>query len=144
MANALFAKAKDKVWKPGTLGTTSGDSIDWTDDNIKAVLVDHGTDNPDVAVDEFLSDIAAGARVATSGNLTGKTFTLGVADCDDIAFGNVSGASCESVVIYKDTGTASTSPLIAKIDTATGLPVTPSGGPITLLVDNGANKLFAV
>jgi hypothetical protein len=45
-------------------------------------------------------------------------------------------------VIYKDTGTAATSPLIAYIDTATGLPVTPNGGDITVTWDNGSNKIF--
>ena len=32
------------------------------------------------------------------------------------------------IVIYKDTGTEATSPLLAMIDTATGLPITPNGG----------------
>ena len=33
-------------------------------------------------------------------------------------------------------------PLIAKIDTGTGLPVTPNGGPLTGVWDSGANKIF--
>ncbi len=32
--------------------------------------------------------------------------------------------------------------LIAYIDTATGMPVTPNGGDITIAWDNGANKIF--
>ena len=32
--------------------------------------------------------------------------------------------------------------VIAFIDTATGLPVTPNGGDITITWDNGANKIF--
>lgn len=133
MANALFDKGRE--------GFLDG-SIDWDTDAIKCVLVDHGTDTPVPSTDQNLSDIAAGARVATSGNLSTKTVTAGVADADDVTFTSVSGASCESIVIYKDTGTASTSRLIAFIDTATGLPVTPSGGNITITWDNGANKIF--
>lgn len=142
MANALFAKARQKFLAPGTLGTTSGDAIDWADDNIKVVAVDHAIDTPDPATDEFLSDIAAGARIATSGNLASKTVTDGIADAADFAFTAVSGASIESLVIYKDTGTEGTSSLIAFIDTATGLPFTPSGGDINVTWPSGTNRIF--
>ena len=37
---------------------------------------------------------------------------------------------------------AGTSPLIANIDVATGLPITPSGGDIIVQWDTGANKIF--
>jgi hypothetical protein len=46
------------------------------------------------------------------------------------------------VVIWKDTGNPATSPLIALIDTATGIPVATTGGDITVYFDNGANKIF--
>lgn len=39
--------------------------------------------------------------------------------------------SVRAIVIVKDTGTEATSPLIAYIDTATGLPIAPNGGDIT-------------
>jgi hypothetical protein len=91
---------------------------------------------------EFLSDIGTGARVATSGAFTGKTTAGGAADANDITFSSVTGASIEAIVLYKDTGTDSTSPLIAFIDTATGLPITPNGGDIIVTWDNGANKIF--
>jgi len=48
----------------------------------------------------------------------------------------------ESIEIYKDSGVESTSRLIANIDTATGLPVTPNGGDITVVFDAGANRIF--
>ena len=38
-----------------------------------------------------------------------------------MTFTSVTGPSIEAIVIYADTGTESTSPLIAYIDTATGL-----------------------
>ncbi|GAI46620.1 unnamed protein product, partial [marine sediment metagenome] len=45
--------------------------------------------------------------------------------------------------IFKDDGVDDvSSPLIALIDTATGLPVTPNDGDITIAWDNGANKIF--
>lgn len=144
MTNALFTSYKALLLDPGTLGTTSGDAVDMAGDNIKVVLVDHGTDTPVPATDAFLSDIGAGARIATSGNLASKTTTGGVFDAADVTLTAVSGASVESLVIYKDTGTASTSSLIAFYDTGTGLPVTPNGGDITITWSNGASKIFAL
>lgn len=113
-------------------------------DNIKIVLVDHGTDTPVPATDQYLADIGAGARVATSGNLANKTITNGVFDADDITITSVSGASSEDITVYKDTGSAATSPLVAFIDTATGLPFTPNGGDVTVQWDSGANRIFAL
>lgn len=135
MANALFTLGRESF-------LSQNPALDWDTDTIKAVLVDHGSDTPVAATDQYLSDIGAGARIATSGAFASKTVTGGVADAADITFTAVSGASVESIVVYKDTGTASTSSLIAFIDTATGLPVTPNGGDITVAWDNGANKIF--
>ena len=70
------------------------------------------------------------------------TTTAGVADAADITFTTVTGDESEALVIYKHTGTDGTSNLIAYIDTATGLPVTPGGGDITVTWDDGANKIF--
>jgi len=94
----------------------------------------------------FLSDIPIGARVSASGNLASKTTNSprgGVFDAADVTFSSVpAGSPCEAVVIFKDTGTASTSPLIAFIDTATGLPVTPNGADIQIQWDNGRFRIF--
>lgn len=97
-----------------------------------------------VAIDthEFLSDIPVAARVSTSGNFASKISTLGVADAADVTFTAVTGDPSEALVIYKDTGSASTSPLIAYIDTATGLPVTPNGGDITVAWQATSPNIF--
>lgn len=135
MANALYPKAKE-----GFLGA----DIDWTANDIKVVLVDTGAYTYDAAHD-FLADIAAGARIATSGNLTGKTITNGVADADDVTVAAVTGASVEALVIYQDTGNAATSRLIVYLDTGvTGLPFTPNGGDAEIGWDDGASKIFAL
>jgi hypothetical protein len=133
MANALFDSYRSQCLTA---------DVD-LDDSIKLVLVDHGVDTPNPTTDDFLDDIASGARVATSGAFTSKTFTAGVFDAADVTLTSVSGASAESIVIYDDTpATEATKDLIAFIDTATGLPVTPNGGDITVQWDNGANRIF--
>lgn len=135
MSNALYDKGRQAFLEA---------SIAWLTDNIKAVLVRTGVGHyvADLASDQYLSAIAAGDRVATSSNFANKSSTSGVADADDLTFSAVSGAACGALVIYKDTGNAATSPLIAYIDTDTGLPVTPGGGDIIQVWDSGPNKIF--
>lgn len=133
MANALYAKGRENILNG---------SINLSADNLKAVLVDAADYTVNLATHQFLSDIAAGGRVATSGNLTSKTFTAGLFDAADALFTAVTGDPSEIVVIYQDTGTAGTSRLIAYIDTATGLEVTPTGQDILVAWDNGANRIF--
>lgn len=135
MANTLFDKARQRFIEA---------QINWMTDTIKCILVDTGAYTPQTAVHEFLSDIPTSARVAGPVTLTAKATTGGAADAADCTFTSVSGPSIEAIVIYKDTGTESTSPLIAYIDTATGLPITPNGGDIIVTWDNGANKIFKV
>lgn len=132
MANALYNKGREKF-------LTS--SVSWSADTIKVALVDTGVYTPNLTTDEFYTSISA-AVVGTPQTLGTKTTTDGVADAADVTFTAVTGASCEAIVIYKDTGVAGTSPLIAYIDTATNLPVTPNGGNISITWDNGTNKIF--
>ncbi len=105
-------------------------------------MVDTAAYTPNLAVHEFLSDIGGSARIAGPSTLASKTTTGGSADAADVTFTAVSGPSIEAIVIYKDTGSEATSPLIAYIDTATGLPITPNGGDIIIAWDNGVNKIF--
>jgi hypothetical protein len=133
MSNALYDKGRQAFLEGGVAYLT---------DNIKAVLVDSGQYTVNLATHQFLSDIAAGARIATSGNLASKTSTAGVAGAANVTWTAVTGVQSEYVILYKDTGTATTSALLAFIDTATGLPVTPNGGDITVTWDTGANKIF--
>lgn len=135
MANALYTKYREKALQG---------QINWLTDNIKVVLVDAADYTVNTATHEFLSDIPSAGRVATSANLAGKTATGGVADANDVTFPSVSGDISEALVIYKDTGTDTTSPLIAYIDTATGLAVTPNGGDITVIWPNDAGRIFSL
>lgn len=87
-------------------------------------------------------DDVSASVIGTPQTLTSPTVASGVADAADVTYTSVSGASIEAIIIYKDTGTQSTSRLIAYIDSATGLPLTPNGGDITVQWDNGANRIF--
>lgn len=132
MANALYDTGRNAF--------LTGD-IDWVADTIKAVLVDTADYTVNLSTHDFLDDVAAGGRVAT-GTLASKTATAGVADAADLTFSTVTGDVSEALIIYKDSGVEGTSQLIAYIDTATGLPVTPNGGDIVVQWDSGANRIF--
>ena len=119
MANTLYDSARQGFLEA---------QINWLTDTMKVLLVDAGAYTPNVSTHQFLADIPISSRIAGPVTLTAKTTTGGAADAADVTFTSVSGASIEMIVIYKDTGTEATSPLIAMIDTATGLPITPNGG----------------
>jgi hypothetical protein len=133
MANVLYDTGRNAHLTAG---------VSWLTDTIKAVLVDLADYTPSFSTQQFLSDIPAGARVATTAAFTSKTAVAGVADAADPVFPGATGDQSEAIVIYKDTGTPATSQLIAFIDSATGLPVTPNSGDINLIFDNGANRIY--
>ena len=137
MANALYDKARNGFLR-GDISWKSGGDV------FRAYLVDiqGGTGyTVDLANDEFLSDIPALALVDYIA-LAPADPVAGVADAPDVTFLTVTGAVCEAIVIVKWVTEAADSPLVAYIDTATGLPVTPNGGDIQVVWDAGANKIF--
>lgn len=141
MANALYPKFKEKILNPGTLGPTSGTAVDLIDDTIKIALIDTGVYTYNSA-NEFWSSASA-ALVGTAATLASKTVTSGTFDAADVTYTSVTGSSVEALIIFKDTGTASTSPLVAYIDVvASGLPVTPNGGNITVTFN--ASGIFSL
>ena len=118
--------------------------LDWDADNIKVTLLDTSAYTYTSAHD-FYDDITSGGRVAESANFAGKTTTAGTADASDITFSTVTGDVSENLIIWEDDASASDSDrLIARIDTATGLPVTPNGGDITVQWDSGTDKIFTL
>jgi len=116
--------------------------ISWSTNTIRAVLVDTSIYAVNFATNQWLSDIPVEARVATSAPLSSKTITAGVAGAAAATFTSVTGQRCAAIVLFRDSGVASTSRLIAYLDQAVGLPVTPNGGNIEIDWDTGSNKIF--
>lgn len=131
MANALYPKFKESALQAG---------VNMSSGTVKVALVDTGAYTYSAA-HQFLSSLTG--VVGTAQTLGSKSFTNGVFDAADAAFPTVTGNSVEALVLYVDTGNASTSPLIAYIDTGvTGLPVTPNGGDINVAWN--ASGIFAL
>lgn len=140
MASSLF--------DPGREGFLNGE-IDWDTAVIKSALVRGYTYD---AAHKFVSDVtgAGGTLVATSAALASKTVTNGVADAADVTFSSVAaGAAIPAIVVFQSSAVtggadvaATAQRLIAYIDTATGLPVTPNGQNISVAWDNGSNRIL--
>lgn len=133
MANALYPKAKEAFLNA---------DIDLDADTITIALIDTGNYTYS-ATDQYRSDISDDAVISAT-NLSNKTTANGVFDADDATFTSVTGANCEALILYQNTGTNSTSRLIAYIDSATGLPIVPNGGDITVAFSSGSNRIFSL
>lgn len=128
MATVFYASAKALLW---------GSGINWSSADIRAVLVETSGGSAytiNAATHDFLNDVAAGARLATSGSMTGRAISGGYLISDDVSFASVAAGALvgRAVILYIHTGVESTSSLVCYIDTATGLPVTPNGEDIVV------------
>lgn len=120
MANALYPITKKAFLDGG---------INMLTDDIKVVAL--SSTYTYSAAHDFRDDLTG--VIATSANLGSKTTTGGTFDAADLApaFTGVD-TDIASIVVFKDTGVAGTSPIIAYIDTGTGFPLTQDGGNVNI------------
>jgi len=123
-------------------------NIDLESDTIKVAFMDPSY-TPDVDSEHYYSDISANiASGSTDQTLASKTVTVDDTnnraefDAADLSIANetITGGT-DMMVVYKDTGTPSTSPLICYIDIAEGT-ITPIDG--TLAITWNAEGIFAI
>lgn len=137
MANSLYDNARAQYLTAG---------LNWSSDNIKVALIDTSIYTVNLSTHANLSDVSGSAIIATSANLSSKTTTGGAAGAANVTFTAVTyvagSGQAGGILIYKDSGVSSTSTLIAFINVATGLPITPNGGDIIISWDTGTNKIF--
>lgn len=134
MANAIYPIAKKALLDA---------DIDLSADTIKIVLCTSSYTYS--TAHDFLNDVTAGYRVATSAALSSKTTTGGAFDAADVTFASLTGSTVTSWILYRDTGIESTSNLIAYFDTVSGggaLSYTPNGSSFTLQF--GASGIFTI
>jgi len=136
MSNFIYSYAKKLI--------LDGD-IDFINDSIKAVIVNSGY-TANQALHQFKSDIGSSNIESTSSNFTNKSTTAGVFDASDLLIENYNGNAFSYILVYKDTGNDSTSPLILYIDTAEGLPFqgVNATANITIEWSNTVQKIFSL
>ncbi len=139
MGNGLYDFGRQLVLTGG---------IDIDTDPLRLMLIDETDDTPNLTADQYIQDRAVASRVkVASSALSSVAVSAGVVDAADYTFTAVTGDGADSIDCFKyvdDGGNPDedASPLLFNIDTATGLPVTPNGGDITVQWDSGTNKIF--
>lgn len=131
------------------LSATSG--FDMATATVKVALVQiTGAGTPytvNQVTDQFFNIIPSGAVAAISPQLTSPVVTNGIFGAANTSFTSVAaGPACGTLVVFIDTGTPSTSPLIAYIDSTivSGLPITPNGGNINVSFSPTGNLIFSL
>lgn len=135
MSNFIYSKAKEAILNA---------DIDFAVDDLRVLLVDN-LYTPNSVTHQFVSDIPTNAIKKRSGSLQNISTQSGVLDADDLVIIGHNGAGFSSIIIYKNTGSDSTSRLIANINDSTGLPFpTSSVSSLNITWDNGPNKIIAL
>lgn len=127
MANAFYALGLDAFL---------AGAIDIGSDTIKVSLVSNGY-SPALSTDQFYNVISGGNIVSAGVALSSKTTSGGTFSAGNTVWTSVTGSTVVYVPVYKDTGTTSTSPLIALFDSGTGIPLSPTGGDVTAAWSSG-------
>lgn len=115
--------------------------VDWRSDPIFCVLVNTGTYTFSLN-HASLADVPPWARIATSGTLTGRSTTNGVADAADVFFPGVTGPYVGSVCLFN--GSNENAMFMVYCDQAVNLPFNPVGEPVIVFWDNGTRRIFAI
>lgn len=131
MANTLYDKARE--------GFAQG-LFNWNVDDVQVVLLSAAYVFD--AAHIYRADLGGVAIIAGPVAIVNRTSVGGAVDGDNVTFTTVTGSQITAIAIYVNTGNPNTSPLLAYINVATGLPITPNGGNIILTWDNGPNKIF--
>lgn len=151
MANLVFNTGKLRMW------TGAAGAVDVLADTIVVISLetDDEPDDPDI---EFVADLLGvgdAVEVTSTGytggfegagriSLVSKTLVVDQAndraefDCANVVWTAISQAAAEvwaAIAIVKELTSDALSPLLAKVDTATGLPLTPNGSDITFTID---------
>lgn len=135
-------------WYGNALLKALSKEINWTTDTVKVKLCS-STYVPDQDAHTYMSsvtnEVTGTGYIAGGQALTGKTIGYTAAtnvimlDAADVTWSN-STITARYAVVYVDTGTAATSPLLGYVDF--GADVVSSGGPFTITWD--ANGIFTI
>ena len=139
MANTLYPLYKERLLDPNR-GALPG--VDLNTDTIKIALLSSAYTYS--AAHEFVSSVTG--QIGSPVTVTSPTVASGVFDAADTVFPAVaSGSTVARYVVYKDTGVATASPLIAYVDTDganAAISVPTNGGSITIA--HNAAGIFAL
>lgn len=132
MANALYNSGSAYLLS----------NFDWVGQDFDAYLIDTTAYTVNLTSHTSMSNVPGGARIAGPIALASKAIVDGAADAANITFPAVVGPTCQAIIIAKHTGADATDTLVVWIDNSTGLPITPNGGDIINIWDDGVYRIF--
>lgn len=136
-ANRLYSKYRQALVSFSSAGLSA--PVDLATDTIKIAAVTSSY-TPNTTTDQFYTSISANV-VGTPQTLTYASSTAGLyKSSNNPAFTVPASTTVTYLVIYKDTGTAATSPLLALFDTGTNIPYTQGSSSGTLNVTMDATN----
>jgi hypothetical protein len=138
-----MATIKHTDWLNGMLGNPTHSVVDLNTDNIDASLLDQ-TDSGTITSSFVDYDEVDAATVVATANVTVSSISGGVVTLSGaVTFTAVTGDAADYLTVWKNSGSAATSPLVITWDSAsTGLPVTPNGGDV--VATWGSNQLVTL
>lgn len=139
MASGFYQHGMKHFARGNFLWLASGGSA------FRAALVDTADYTVDLANHEFrdATGLAAGIEEISANMTLVDAAVNGVVDASDVTLLGTAGDTCEGVLVYQNVGTAATDRLAFWWDSGSGLPVT-LGGDVTIVWDNGANKIASI
>lgn len=130
-----MADAYYEEFRNGMFGGGVHAQPDLTANDIRVALRDEGTTAINLATQIDAADVSSawvGSHTALAGLTVGSS-GVGAFDHTDETYPSLSGATVESLDYFDyESAVTSTSPLIANLDSWTGLPLTPNGGDVIL------------
>lgn len=132
MANSFYEKGAELVLSGG---------VDFTTDNIKVAVVSTGY-TPNLSTDQYETAIASHI-LGSPQALADVVVTGGILDASDVTVPAVaSGSTARYIVVFKDSGSAATSPLLMLLDTVSNFPFVTDGDDIRIRWSNGASRIL--
>jgi len=107
-------------------------AVDLSANNVKVALLSNAYTYS--AAHQFYSDVS-GSSLGVSANLSSKTITNGVFDAADTSVVATATATVGSWIVYQDTGTAGTSPVILFYDGLGVITISAAGSTSAVAVD---------
>jgi len=133
MANALYENYRNLLIGDDSAAHTL---TDWDTDAVWAALIDDGVYTVNLTTDQDYDDLSGIVTNGESvlGSVTAGDVGVGVVDAANTTFTSVTGNESENVVLWEVIGgSTAVDPLLVFFDTfASGMPVTPNGGDITI------------
>lgn len=140
---AAFVYDEGRKMLSGDSGLYTHQALNWTGNDVRCAFIDEGTDTPSQTADADFGDrtgfypttYSSTVAMTTSNSISSSILVLDSTDTTFTALdtSGAVGANVESLDIFVYNVTQASAPMISNHDDYTGLPVTGTGGDVTVV-----------